>query len=80
MRLKSKEQPTYQEGETRESLRFAWLPHYVGNVRIWLQKYEVLEVYHIEKIPATLDGMPYVFTIGKWIKATERLIKWVIVG
>jgi hypothetical protein len=69
----------YRHGTTRLKRIFAWLPTYIDGSKIWLDTYEILQVYIIENYPVVLDeASPKEITSfyrGKWVDVSKRLIK-----
>lgn len=43
MRFYDKEKP--KKGDTRTRTKFAWFPIRIKNVRVWLEKYQINEIY-----------------------------------
>jgi hypothetical protein len=76
MRWKAKyTKADFKEGITRLERSFAWLPVYIGGEIIWLEKYEILQVYQITKIIALIDNEPQTFSIGAWTNLSTRTCK-----
>lgn len=74
MKLKTTIQPKYQEGATRSILRFAWLPHRIGDKKVWLERYEVLYVWCVEKVKGEIEGKAVEFIVGNWKKVSEATL------
>lgn len=76
MRWKAKYTTTdYKEGATRLKRAFAYMPLYITGEIVWLEMYDVLQVYTITKQKAIIDGQEQLFSIGKWINLSKRLCK-----
>lgn len=52
-------------GEIRVVKKFAWMPKIVGNYKIWFQKYELMQVFRVDSVPA-VDGEKKVILIKKY--------------
>jgi len=67
-------------GSLKTIVRRAWLPKRVNNIRIWFEQYEELYVYEERVIESNIkvENKTVSFTVGQWVKVSEKLIKWVI--
>lgn len=76
MRWKAKyTKADFKEGITRLERSFAWLPVYIGGEMIWLETYEILQVYQITKLEVTIDDEKTTFSIGSWNNLSKRTCK-----
>lgn len=69
--------PIRKNGDTRTKVRFAWFPHRIGDVYVWLAQYETLEAWQVTAVPVIIEAQGKVFEIGKWVKVSEKLVKWI---
>lgn len=75
MRWKAKyTKADYQHGTTRLKQCFAWLPVYISGVIVWLEGYEVLQVYKIMNEKVIIDQQETLFTSGSWQNLSKRCI------
>lgn len=69
----------YANGTTRLKRVFAFKPTYIDGKIIWLETYEILQMYKLEKHLAVLDPSKPTeaseFFLGAWIDISKRLIK-----
>lgn len=75
MRWKSKYvvQPP-QPGQHRLFRKFAWLPKRIGGDVAWLEFYEVLQAYLVDRVVLQIQDKPATFTVGKWTDVSTRII------
>jgi hypothetical protein len=66
--------PIPKTGDSKSSLHFAFLPHVIGNTRVWMERYEVLYIWQESKITGIVEGKAAEFTVGEWVKVSERVI------
>lgn len=66
--------PVIEEGSTRMMRVFAYLPIEVGGYRIWLEHYEVLQGWIIERFKLKVDGQDKAFEVGKWVDISKRIM------
>lgn len=59
-------------GDVRKRVKFALLPARVGDALVWLELYEVLEVWNVDPYVVLLDGQKVAFELGKWIEISRR--------
>lgn len=64
----------YPENANRLRRRFAYFPVYIDGDFVWLQLYEVIQVYIIDVIETAIDGKQVGFKQSKWVDADKRLI------
>jgi len=68
----------YAHGTTRLKRVFAWRPTYVDGDVVWLEFYEVLQVYEILRFALRLDPAKPTemteFLVGKWVDVSKRLM------
>lgn len=75
MRWKAKyTRADFAPNTTRFKRVFAWIPTYVGGTMVWLETYEVLQVYSVEEIQLEDEGKPVFFTNGNWKDIAKRTI------
>lgn len=74
MKFKTSIEPTYEVGTTKSEIKFAWMPHRIKDILVWLERYEVLYVYVRKDYPAIIDGNAGQFTTNEWVKVSERRI------
>jgi len=80
MRAKLSENIAPEKGSVKTIVRFAWLPKTVNNILILFEQYEELYVYEERVIESNIkvENKTVSFTVGQWVKVSEKLIKWVI--
>lgn len=61
-------------GTTRLRKRFAWLPVFIKNECIWLERYEVLQAFVGEQFIVKIDDKPAEFIVAKWKTISKRII------
>jgi len=68
-----------ENGAVKTLVKYAWLPKRVANTLIWFEQYEELYVYQEKDIQSNIviNDKAAKFTVGEWIKVSEKLIKWV---
>ncbi len=60
-------------GFTRLKRRFSWLPIYILGTIVWLESYEILQVYIISQQKVIIEEKEITFAIGKWVNLSKRL-------
>lgn len=55
-------------------MSFAWFPKRIGNVIVWLGRYETLYCYKVAKIPGIYNGQPKEWLHPEWIKVSEHAL------
>lgn len=67
---------TYQDGATRIKRKFAWLPVRINGDIIWLEKYEVFQLYKIIVYEALSpeSGKQMAYRVNQWIDLSLRII------
>lgn len=63
----------YPNLATRVKRVFAWKPTYIAGLIVWLQYYEVLQVYEIKEFIVEIDGEKVYFSKSDWIDLSKRL-------
>lgn len=66
--------PEVSDGTTRLKRVFAWRPNYVNGDIVWLQSFDVLQVYVVATYNMKIDGEMKSAKIGSWIEVSKRLI------
>lgn len=64
--------PEIQNGATRIKRVFAWMPTYISGNMVWLQSYDVLQVYRITAYVVQFEGEQKEFAVGQWINLAKR--------
>lgn len=54
-----------KDGDLKAVKKFAWVPHWIGEVRIWLQRYEKHYKFRVRKRTTTLWPTAIVYE-GIW--------------
>lgn len=67
---------TPKQGDTKTTVHYAWFPRRIGDNIIWLTQYERLMAWQITQVHALVGTEIKLFEIGKWVKATEIVVKW----
>lgn len=62
----------YADGATRLKRAFAWLPIYIEGDIIWLQGYEILQVYKLVEQKVIIDAKETIFVNGNWQNLSKR--------
>ena len=65
-----------EDGYTKEIRKYAWLPTFVNDRWLWLERYYVLVMYKKEQHVAKLDGKDIGFNVGKWVILDKRFKDW----
>jgi len=60
-------------GTLRLQRRFAWLPVYIHAKYVWLEFFEILQMYEVKTYHALIDNQLTAFQSGKWINLSKRL-------
>lgn len=63
------------DGDMRVLRVFAWLPHYIGGVIVWVEKYEILQVYRINEEKVEIDNQKTTLLAGRWVNLSDRCKK-----
>jgi len=66
----------YSNGATRLKRFFSWLPIYISGKMIWLEMYEVLQVYEIKTYAVIIEDKEVVFKVSNWVNLSKRIIEW----
>lgn len=67
--------PEIKQGSTRLKRVFAWLPKYIDGSFIWLETYEILQMYIIATHNVIIDDETVKFHCGEFINLSARLCK-----
>lgn len=59
-------------GTLRFERYFAFWPVRIGDNIVWLEFYEVMQVYRITEEKVVIDDKPVTFLPGKWVNITKR--------
>lgn len=62
-----------KDGTTRLKRLFAWLPTYIAGTIVWLEQYEILQVYIILEQKVKIEEKEFTFAIGNWKNLSKRL-------
>ena len=69
----------YPHGTSRLKRCFAWVPVYVDGTIVWLETYEILQMYSVTVHTVILDPANNKeltnFYSGNWVEISKRLIK-----
>lgn len=65
--------PEINAGATRITSVFAWLPVYISGTMVWLEFYEILQVYNISDQKVIIEEKETTFVLRKWINLSKRL-------
>lgn len=65
----------YANGSTRLKRRFAWLPVYISGTYVWLEGYEILQVFVVTRQVAVIDEEEKSFNLSKWVDLSKRICK-----
>lgn len=65
--------PQYNEGLTRLKRKFAFIPTLIGAEWVWLESYEVLQVWRIEEQKVTIEEQELLFFNGYWKNISTRV-------
>lgn len=63
-----------EHGSTRIKRVFAWSPRQIADEIVWLEFFEVFQVYVTYIFDAKIDGVAKKITAGKWTDVEERLM------
>jgi len=79
MRWKAKyTKAEYKPGTTRLKRVFAFIPTYINGEMVWLETYDVLQVYHSQqyncKLPDLKETEESVFNVCRWVNLSKRTI------
>jgi hypothetical protein len=65
----------YKHGSTRQKTSFAWCPTYIAGEMVWLEFYEVLQVYIIDEVELELvAGEKNFFAQSRWKDVSKRTL------
>lgn len=75
MRIPTKYAPApVKPNVARVVRKFAFLPHRIDDLWVWLEFYEVLQAMRVTEEHLLIDGKKETFTVAKWVDVTERLM------
>lgn len=60
------------DGSVRVERRFAFFPHYIAGTMVWLETYEILQVYRIHEEKVTIDDKQITLLAGQWINLGDK--------
>lgn len=70
-----------KEEETRILKKFAWLPVYIDDCKVWFEFYEIMQIYKkVDEVLLLEQPLPNppkplgIFKILKWVSVSKRLI------
>lgn len=75
MRFRDRIIRNLKNGDSKEVVRFAWLPKRIGNTVIWLESYRTLYAWIEAKYVIPLDGQEMSFTYGEWKIVSQQPVK-----
>lgn len=61
-----------KDGEVKLLTKFAYWPIFIAGFWVWLERFEVLQVYRITEQKVTIDEEIVIFLAGKWINLANR--------
>lgn len=64
--------PSRKFGDVRKRVKFALLPARVGDALVWLELFEVLEVWKVEAYEVEVDGKLAAFELSEWVEISRR--------
>jgi hypothetical protein len=67
------QEPT--DGSTQLIRKFAWLPVLIAGQKVWMETYEVLQVWEVKRTTVRIEEKDIVFAIGRWINLSKRIIE-----
>lgn len=65
---------TYPAGTTRVKRVFAWLPFQINGDMVWLESYEIAQLYIERQHQVTMEDKPIIFKVNEWINLSYRTI------
>lgn len=74
MRFKKGIDKPAHNGDVMSKVSFALWPRMIGNEYVLWSRYETLFVYQSNPVKAFLNGEEVVFTIGQWVKVSEKVV------
>jgi hypothetical protein len=66
MKWKTRPLPLPKDGDVRNRLRFAWVPTDIKGTTVWLERFEVREIYRVFSSPE----------YRAWIEADRSIPVW----
>lgn len=73
MRVKTSVGSSVKPGTTRIVPLFAWLPVFISDSYVWLERYEVLEGYIQMQYTVIVNDKTVVASVCKWLELSKRL-------
>jgi hypothetical protein len=67
-------EPKPESGTTRVVRHYAWLPKEIGSTIIWLEYFEILQVFTYFEYRILHEGKPQLARVGEWKDLESRLI------
>jgi hypothetical protein len=64
-----------KDAATRLERVFAWMPTRISNEIVWLETYEILQMFHVKQYNITIDNKPVFFKVGEWVNISKRIIQ-----
>lgn len=64
-----------KQGDTKEVIRFAWLPKCIGTKRVLWESYTSLYVWIVTEYKVTIGDQQLVFRPGQWVLLTTQQLK-----
>lgn len=67
----------YQVGATRIKRKFAWLPFRIDGDIVWLETYEIYQLYQSNdyQAPSPIDQTPKGYRVYEWVNLSYRIIR-----
>ncbi len=65
----------YPHGATRLQRRFAFVPIYISGKMVWLETFEILQMYEEVSYTIKIDGIETIFKVAKWLNVSKRIIE-----
>jgi hypothetical protein len=62
-----------KQGDISLIRRFAWLPTYIAGKIVWLEFFDILQMYEVHTYTVTIDEQQTAFVTGKWIHLSKRI-------
>lgn len=74
MKFRANIEPKYEVGTIKTVIRFAWWPVRIDNIKVWLQRYEDVYVWHQQDIDGKMGNEIMEFHLFNWLKVSRRVI------
>lgn len=65
---------TYPPGTTRVKRVFPWLPFEINGDMVWLEFYEIFQLYVERQYQTNVDEKPMLFKFNEWVNLSYRTI------